>query len=254
MEPQQIQIYIHHGAPVDALHFQAKRGFGGVAEKHLQMLAADRELDAGDAVAVIDQETHLAMVLVKDILLDIDEDQLAHALMQRDFASDADLASDPWRHLDGGDLAEMVSPSDKKTVHEYALDLEKKLARRTKLAGAIKAAVALACATRAEKKGKVSKKKALAPKPGSAGCDGRWWASVVGDLDWVLANKPGPGRVIVDDWNGRYRISYPGVLGDKSISWTKRSVQLAAAEAVRQLWEWHTQATGQEGPSLAFGA
>ena len=254
MEPQQIQIYLHHGAPVDVLQFQAKRGFGGVTEKHLQMLAADRELDAGDAVAAIDQETHLAMVLVKDILPDIDEDQLAHALMQRDFASDADLASDPWRHLDGGDLAEMVSPSDKKTVHEYALDVEKKLVRRTKLVGAIKAAVALACAPRAEKKGKVPKKKALTSKPGAAGCDGRWWSSVVGDLDWVLANKPGPGRVIVDDWNGRYRISYPGVLGDRSISWTKRSVQLAAAEAVRQLWEWHTQATGQEGPSLAFGA
>jgi hypothetical protein len=116
MEPQQIQIYLHHGAPVDVLQSQAKRGFGGVAEKHVQMLAADRELDAGDAVAAIDQEIHLAMVLVKDILPDIGEDQLAHALMQRDFASDADLASDPWRHVDSGDLAEMVSPSDKKTV------------------------------------------------------------------------------------------------------------------------------------------
>ena len=218
MEPQQIQIYLHHGAPVDVLQFQAKRGFGGVTEKHLQMLAADREPDAGDAVAAIDQETHLAMVLVKDMLPDIDEDQLAHALMQRDFASGADLASDPWRHLDGGDLAEMVSLSDKKTVHEYALDVEKKLVRRTKLVGAIKAAVALACAPRAEKKGKVPKKKALTLKPGAAGCDGRWWSSVVGDLDWVLANKPGLGRVIVDDWDGRYRNSYLGVLGDRSIS------------------------------------
>ncbi len=55
-------------------------------------------------------------------------------------------------------------------------------------------------------------------------------------------------RVLVDEFNGRFRMYYPG-FKDRSISWSKRSVKVAIQEALTQAWDWHFAVTGVRMPA-----
>ena len=71
----------------------------------------------------------------------------------------------------------------------------------------------------------------------------RWWATVPGDASFVERWRPPRGSCVTDHNNGRFLVAYPGRCRI-SISWTQRGREAASMAAVRQLWSWHTEATG----------
>lgn len=75
----------------------------------------------------------------------------------------------------------------------------------------------------------------------------RWWNSITGDPEFILENKPAPARLFTDQWNGRFRLSYPGEK-PRSVSWTVKGQRAASLEALRVMRAWHTASTGQQPP------
>ena len=57
--------------------------------------------------------------------------------------------------------------------------------------------------------------------------------------------KPDGTHIFVDEWSGRFRVSYPGEK-PRSVSWTGRGMQAASVECLRILWGFHTARTGQQ--------
>ena len=77
-----------------------------------------------------------------------------------------------------------------------------------------------------------------------------WLAKIQSDADFerhLNRWKPSPARLIVDTYNGRYWLVYPGQ-HRKSISWTARGLEQASLMWQKQAWDWHTLATGQQCP------
>eukprot|EP00959_Pyramimonas_sp_CCMP1952_P133287 2786706-Pyramimonas_sp.AAC.1 len=70
----------------------------------------------------------------------------------------------------------------------------------------------------------------------------QWWNQVKGDRAWLEKHRPPIGGIYVDDTAGRFQLSYPG-FQPRSVSWTRRGMDVANAEACRILWEWHSKAT-----------
>lgn len=59
--------------------------------------------------------------------------------------------------------------------------------------------------------------------------------------------RPKTSKVVVDQPNGRYLCTYPGI-DRKSFSWSKRGQAAAVLEVLRWLWSEHEKATGTELP------
>lgn len=76
----------------------------------------------------------------------------------------------------------------------------------------------------------------------------RWHADFAKDAHAVVVDAaPKVGHIFVDQFNGRFRVTYPGKSA-KSFSWTLRGVQEAGRLALSCAWSWHTDATGERAP------
>lgn len=77
----------------------------------------------------------------------------------------------------------------------------------------------------------------------------RWWASIHHDTDLVEMFKPENGIVRAEQGKGRFLLHHLLLPGShRSISWTKRGVEAAARDSLRQLWSWECGATGRDCP------
>jgi hypothetical protein len=244
-------VLLEPGHPVPVLQFQASRGFAGVAEKHLRLLADEEGVQPLDGGGIADLETLLAMALVQKLMPDQSHEELTETMLKRQYVDDSHHDEDPWKFISCGELEEVCSRSDRQVIKGFAKGIEKVAKRRDEQTIAVKEMVRRAFDGKpGGPKHLVGKPKAKAKggKPGHIGCDNRWWASVCGDAEWVEQNKPPKCCCLVDDWNGRYRVSYPAMGVERSISWTKRTVRVAALEALHQMWVWHKLATGEDPP------
>lgn len=71
----------------------------------------------------------------------------------------------------------------------------------------------------------------------------RWWNSVVGDMAFIDKHRPPAGAITKDNANGRFLVPYPG-FARKSISWTQRTMDVAAVETLKLAWDCHFKKTG----------
>lgn len=65
----------------------------------------------------------------------------------------------------------------------------------------------------------------------------------------VLDRLPDEAKVIADRPNGRWFVSYPG-FKTRSVSWTQRGSEAAAAMVLEIVWAWHCTATGAPKPDF----
>lgn len=149
-----------------------------------------------------------------------------------------------------GELLEDVAGRGEKAMcKEFAKDCAASAARRDDLFRKVE----VVCAKRYPK-AKAScgrpapKAKAFLKKCANSSGDQRWWNSLKGDTSFIMLHAPSAGSCLKDDDNGRFLISYPGHGGRRSISWTKRGMNVASIEALRVWWGLHLKHSGQAPP------
>ena len=101
------------------------------------------------------------------------------------------------------------------------------------------------------KKGKVAKtdleKLAEKDKLMTPGGALQWWSQIEGDMMFLDRHRPRTGTIVKDIRNGRFLITYLGH-SRVSIAWGNRGMPRASAMVLKQLWQWHTDATGGQCP------
>lgn len=185
----------------------------------------------------------MALSLMKKMHPSVQPWECEQAILNRKRVLDKAIDEDPWEFIASEDVEEVMCPSDRRVVKERTEQFNKLKAKRKVERAAIRA-----------KTCKLYKVKDFGPpvdpqrgaKKRVATAD-RWWNSITGDPDFIVEHKPGPARLFTDQWNGRFRLSYPGEK-PKSVSWTVKGQRAASLEALRQMWAWHTARTGQEPP------
>lgn len=70
----------------------------------------------------------------------------------------------------------------------------------------------------------------------------RWWSNVKGDVANIDKWRPPVGSCVKDQGNGRFLIA---CLGRQRVSYscTVRGVEAASVQVLKQLWQWHSEAT-----------
>lgn len=242
-----IAIAMKAGEPLPMIAWLAHRGFPGVCEAHLRKLHIEYGIVSQDTDLQLPLEDALAMQLVEDIIPDLTAEDMQRAMLARHSLAEAFGGEDPWEFIEGHDIEEVCSTSDKKFLKGEHDRLNKLRRERQDIHEKIVAVVSEKFA----KKGPVQKRRKVNP-PGSAkrGSLDRWWASVPGDPAFVEAHMPPGARISTDHWCGRFKVAYHAK--SKSVSWTTRGMPSAGLECLRVLWEWHTERTGEAPPfSLA---
>jgi hypothetical protein len=227
------------GKPELLLLWQARHGFGGVPEWAMKKLYAELDLDLPDVQATKEDlvEAELACGLMAHLvpaLTDIDcTEILAGRLIHPEakyvgeaITIDDTLLDDCMMQKDARDI--------KKTIKKCE-SLARKDARASDKAFEIVHRIAPGL-----KKGKHDKEKNVAKLVAARSKkDDRWWACIKGNIEEILALKPQDGNAVADDANGRFFVSHKKVKGSrKSVSWTKRGMDLAVQEALQLLWDW----------------
>ena len=248
-----VGIFAEQSAPVEVLQLQAERGFGGVPEDSLQRMMKDMELelpDVGSAVGV-PADIRMAYELAMAIAPGLDSQQLHDAVLARVNAETLGMESIMEDVLLDDSLSEVLRDQDKDEYKKLVQLREKTKQAKQQMSPAVISWVQKQ--GRTKKKGikkpgldnvqKAAERAVLTSEPGAR----RWWNSIRGDMRYIEQWRPSRGSVIQDDSNGRFFVGYPGHIR-QSISWTRRGMDAAAVQALRKLWEWHTEATGQECP------
>ena len=234
-------IMLRRGNQVDVIDFQARRGFPLITELILTKLGASRKMKIPDVDEGFDAETWLADQLSMDCLPKATPEELCEAINTRITATE-DNNIEPWDFIRDVDVEDVVSSSDKKKLREQAAKNKTQSEVNQKLKTCVAQAI---CKQFGLKTLNLGGKK-FKPIVGKAAID-RWWASIPGDASFLMSNKPEPGRVFTDNWNGRFRVSYRDET-PRSISWTKVGAHVASIEALRVLWHWHRKYTGEDIP------
>jgi hypothetical protein len=234
-----------HSAPVPILEFQAKRGFFGVSEAAMRLLHKELKLEEPDpALAKCDEDCSLAFSLMQHVIVDLTEEQTNDILSWR--ISQETMAREMKSNLEDLLATEVLDDltlrSDKAVVKGFLAESKKQADRAIGLMPHVRSMIARVFSSSAGKK-KVSK----AAKGAAIKCDSRWWATVKGDKDWIMKQAPSRGSLLLDDPNGRYRLSYPD-RDSKSYSWTKRGSVETSLAVLRQWWQWHESDTGEKAP------
>lgn len=203
-------------------------------EYGIQTSDADLELPFEDA---------LALQLVEDLLPEMTKEEMQCALLSRHSMTDAFGGDDPWEFIEGQDVEEVCTSTDRKFLKGEQDRLKKVIQERRQTREKIVAAVGHKFSKSGKVSGKSVGKRSKAP---SAKLLDRWWASIPGDPSFVEDNLPPGGRVSTDHWCGRFKVSYQGQ--SNSISWTVRGMQEAGLECLRVLWKWHQERTGEPAP------
>lgn len=122
--------------------------------------------------------------------------------------------------------------------------------RRQKAISSAKAVVAHHWPKASQASGKTEKKHSSTAAQKKIDSDRkRWYAELQSDAEAIMMrDKPTAGAIWSDVANGRFKCSYPGQ-NVKSFSWTRRGSADAVREALAQMWQWHTAATGEPAPS-----
>ena len=235
--------------PVPALEYQARRGFLGVPESSMQKLAKDLNVERLDEPLVdgLPLDMHLTSECIATVLPDLTEPQFQQAMRSR--VCDATRLGDNGLNdfLDGDELVEILDASEHKAMKKYQERTDAAKQVRTDCLAYIDPLVTKKYDADQDKKKRKVAKKVAAPWLTEKGAN-RWWASVKGDMEFINAHRPvGVGNVVQDDDNGRFLTYYPK-RRRVSVSWTKRGIPEACVIVLKQLWDWHFAATGQQCP------
>ncbi|CAE7707438.1 Camkk2 [Symbiodinium sp. CCMP2592] len=238
------------------LQHHEKFGFAGVPEWGLRRLA---EVKGWPAEAEDEEDDRLAVVCLLSLQPTLTKDDVVNRLLFRQ-----DVAS--WSGEFGElDLTEVVRDTmlaadqdvalqqlaKRKAARETAVEIRKRVSRTFE-------AVAKTFASRPEYKKAAAARKA---KEKQASQQQKDHAAAIKRCYAALSDKvakvgvPTAVRVYRDDYNGRWRLTYRTVWAQvtRSISWTAVGSRNAAAEAVRQGWQWAETFDGLPMPEEAAG-
>ena len=241
-----------HGKPEPLMTYQAKRGFAGVPEGVLQQLCDHKKLKIADRSEgeELAEDFRLAMALTEAVQPELTEAQMLQALHQRmiedTFVADAILQDIVTEDM----ICEVVSSVEKDKVQKKVAAHKSASEFRTELMPRIQRAVSKLYVTKPKKLrlpgGTYTLEAHAAMLRTKHGIE-RWWNRVVGDMTFVEQHKPPIGAIRKDDANGRFLVRYPNC-PRKSISWTQRTMDVAALETLRHAWRCHTLHTGLPCP------
>lgn len=220
---------------------QAHRGFAHVSEAAIEALLVHKGWAVPPASSQTDADRKLelslaAMSKIEPTWTDLEASKALHVCFMLE---NPDTYSD--LPVDTSVIAEVVTATEAKTIHEFAASLEKVRARKT-----IRAHVRDTIMKKYFKTSALSQKKK--PKAKAAP---RWWPqkdeNVAAVTKHVEENLPTSVRLYTDEANGRWRVISEVQVG-RSISWTSRGLAKAAAEAVHQAWTFHLDAHPTDHP------
>ncbi|CAE7769924.1 unnamed protein product [Symbiodinium sp. CCMP2592] len=244
------------------LQHHEKFGFAGVPEWGLRRLAEVKGWPAEAEETGHEEDDRLAVVCLLSLQPTLTKDDVVNRLLFRQ-----DVAS--WSGEFGElDLTEVVRDTmlaadqdvalqqlaKRKAARETAVEIRKRVSRTFE-------AVAKTFASRPEYKKaaaarKAKEKQASQQQKDHAAAIKRCYAALSSDIDKVVkVGVPTAVRVYRDDYNGRWRLTYRTVWAQvtRSISWTAVGSRNAAAEAVRQGWQWAETFDGLPMPEEAAG-
>ena len=220
---------------------QTSRGFAHVPDAVCELYLKSK----GKEIPEVDDEYNYRTVLqiacitaTKPGLTDV---EVAGFLNSSFLDEHAELLTMPLVDVD--DLGDVLNPGEARNA---------KVNRETR--NASEAMRALAAHTRAAFLPKYAKKtKGPKPKAGVGGKKGPKWIAAKDEenvksiTEWIRNNGPEGVSVHVDETNGRWRVMSP-LLQWRSIAWTKRGYEKAAAETLHQAWVYYQEHTGFEPP------
>ena len=244
---QEISINAKCDDPMPVLEFQSRHGFAGVPEASMKKLfkqfvtnpifADPSDLDVPDDV----QE---AAQLARAILPNMTDSELQQALLER-MASSDEITDSVFEDVVNDDsIGDCLREQDRRAMKEHLQSKQRAKAKRVEHQKSIQNYMKWEATTRGKpnQKGKEkAAKKSHKDKPH------KWWQTVRGDLEFINKNRPSVGSVVQDDSNGRFLVSYPGRYR-KSFSWSTRGMEEASICVLKTMWDWHTNATGEECP------
>lgn len=245
-----VGIMASHGKPIDLLEYQALNGFSDVPESAMLKLfkTKDWEVPLPEDDQDIDYDSLLAYDLVQRLHPDLDADGLLEVMSKRLKAATPACDGSLDTIMEDDMLEEVCGLGDKKVIKSHLASKRKDQAIRETVTPKFRAHVEKYCGK--YKKGKFTMPLAdKVKKYKLKTIDGieRWWHTILGDSKFIDEHRPSKGSVWQDDRNGRWRISYP-VGHVRSVSWTTLGMETASVVVLKQLWAWHTAATGQQCP------
>ena len=242
LEIPQLGVMLLPAEPIDLMKFHALNGFPGINESVLKKVCEERALVVPDDHDMKNEDC-LAMIASAAICPDMEPHHLAHALFTRGRLHDETNEDEPWDFISSDDVQEVLTSSDKKVVKERRLQVEVTKANRSHQKSAITDGICKHYKLK-ELKGPAAY---TCKKVTTKAATERWWSSIGGDADFLERHKPSIAHVFCDNWNGRFRVTYPGVK-PKSVSWTLRGVHSASMECLVFLWAMHKHLTGEDPP------
>lgn len=222
------------GPPRSILEALTQRAFALVGEAPMERLCAANGVaqPAASSQEDNDRQLELSMALMAKLQPEWTDVDVCKALHTGLLISKPDTYSE--LPVDPGLIAELVTRSEAKLVHEYADQLE-----TGRLKKSIRSAVQVSLAKKYFKTSASSHGK----KPAGKKAAPRWWPDKHRDAaahaaKHVEDHMPPSTRLFTDEDNGRFRV----ITEDyemKSVSWTRRGFGQAAAEAISVAWGFH---------------
>ena len=236
----------HH----NVVDWQANHGFAGVSECTLKLLHTEwykiplPAADDGEDIEMV-----LASHLVKHAIPDCTEPLCTYIMQYHvDHTEQHNNAAMLSDELDPDAFLDVAERKDLQDARKFRDD------ERKRRASVVKRTESLIRVVKARFPGKPKAavqtqacKDLKKANLGTVAGRNRWWAHVDGDSNYIDKFCPTTGRVTTDNPNGRWLLTYSGGKR-KSVSWTKKGCAAASLDALKILWDWHTDATGEAKP------
>lgn len=166
---------------------------------------------------------------------------MRHRIQYRDEGSRDESCSDA---LDTEVLLDVSTRHDQNVASEFKSDVAKMRDKREKAAAQCDQVILslLPLSKRKVNDNPATKRKLHTPMGRE-----RWWATIVGESGFLTEWAPPESKIVEDLPNGRWLLSVPR-RDRRSVSWTKRGSSEVVSQALRVLWGWHCQSTGDTCP------
>lgn len=240
------------GQPAPLLDWQAQSGFAGVPEGVLSRLMDKHNVPKLpiEKSAGCDAKHSLIIALLAHFLPGLSKDQLVSLLLKGDLA-DHSHESGYLDDLTNDLVMDVVLAGDMKEATKFIKERQAARANRNARKVSVQSLVQRHLDEFEKAKVKQPAKRQVVQLSKKADADRLRYVSALDmkPLEVLFAWKPNAAKVSIDNREGRFRLTYPGVKG-ASFAWGGRGQKEAVKLALNQMWTWETTATGREPPAF----